>query len=320
MPSEYHIALYSGNSNTALSRTVASCLNKKISQATVSRFNDNEIHVQLDSSVRGQDVFIIQSSGPPNPSENLMEILVMIDAVRRSSAKRITAVLPYFGFGRQDRRPWSARVPITARLVANMLTTAGADRILTIDLHADQIQGFFNIPVDNVYASPIFTQRIAKKIDNPMVVSPDVGGVVRARALAKQLNAELAIIDKRRPSTNVSEVMNIIGEVEGRNCVIFDDIVDTAGTLCKAAGALKEGGAISVYACCTHGVLSKDAVHKVEDSALDGLLVSNTIDVDKKASMSTKIDVLCVSQMLADSISRIHQENSIQSMYPASMG
>lgn len=320
MPAEYNIALYTGNANRPLSEAVANCLNKELSKANVSRFHDNEIQVQLDSSVRGQDVFIIQPSGPPNPSENLMEILVMIDAVKRSSAKRITAVLPYFGFGRQDRRPWSSRVPITARLVANMLTTAGADRILTIDLHADQIQGFFNIPVDNVYASPIFTKKINRKINNAMVVSPDIGGVVRARALAKQLDTELAIIDKRRPSANISEVMNIIGDVKGRNCVIFDDIVDTAGTLCKAAEALKEGGAISVYACCTHGVLSNGAVDRVENSALDGLLVSNTINVSEKAAQSSKIDILCVSKMLANSISRIHQENSIQSMYPASMG
>jgi ribose-phosphate pyrophosphokinase len=318
--SGYNIALYSGNANPQLSQLVAQKLGTKICKAKVGRFSDNEINVELGQSVRGNDVFIIQPSAPPNPSENLMEILVMIDAVKRSSAKRITAVLPYFGFGRQDRRPWSSRVPITARLVANMLTTAGADRILTIDLHADQIQGFFNIPVDNVYASPIFTNKISKKIQNPTVVSPDVGGVVRARALAKQLNADLAIVDKRRPKDNVSEVMNIIGDVTNRNCVIFDDIVDTAGTLCKAAGALKQNGAKSVYACCTHGVLSGDAVTNIENSQLDGVLVSNTIDVQEKAQKSTKIDIICIAKMLSDSISRIHRENSIRSMYPSSMG
>lgn len=313
--SQYNIVLFSGNSNIELSEYIAKKLRLKLSGIQVSRFSDGEIQVEIPESVRGNDVYVIQSTCPPHVSDSLMEVLVMIDAIKRSSAKRITAVLPYFGYARQDRRPWSKRVPITARLVANMLTEAGAERVLTIDLHTEQIQGFFNIPVDNLYASPVFADIIKKNVTNPTVVSPDVGGVLRARAFAKQLSTDMVIVDKRRDKSSKSEVMNIIGDVVNKNCVIIDDIVDTAGTICKSAKALKQQGAKSVIACCTHGVLSKSAVNVIEKSELDSIYISNTIPL-KKAYNGNKIKPVCISHIIARSIRHIHREDSISSIYP----
>jgi ribose-phosphate pyrophosphokinase len=282
----------------------------------VAQFSDGEVMAEIQENVRGRDVFLVQPTGAPT-NDNLMEMLVMIDALRWASVKRVTAVIPYFGYARQDRRPRSARVPITARLVAKMLGHAGADRVLTVDLHADQIQGFFDIPVDNVYASPILLGDIwRQKYEDLLVVSPDVGGVVRARALAKRLDdAELAIIDKRRPRANEAKVMNIIGDVEGRTCVLIDDLVDTAGTLCQAAAALKEHGATKVVAYCTHPVLSGPAVSNIASSRLDELVVTDTIPLRPDAASCAKIRQLRIGELLAETMRRISNEESVSSLF-----
>ncbi|MBD3671736.1 MAG: ribose-phosphate diphosphokinase [Gammaproteobacteria bacterium] len=308
--------VFSGNANTKLAQDIAYYLRIKLGKAIVGKFSDGEVQVEIMENVRGKDVFIVQPTCHPT-NDNLMELLVMIDAMRRASAARVTAVIPYFGYARQDRRPRSARVPITAKVVANMLEAVGADRLLTVDLHADQIQGFFNMPVDNVYASPILLGDVwRQKYPNLIVVSPDVGGVVRARALAKRLDdAELAIIDKRRPKANVARIMNIIGEVEGRTCVMIDDLVDTAGTLCKAAGALKEHGAEKVVAYITHPVLSGPAIENIENSLLDELVVTDTIPLNDGPRSCDKIRVLSMAEMLAETIRRISNEESVSSMY-----
>ncbi len=308
--------IFSGNANRALSEGIVRKLNMRLGMATVGRFSDGEIVVEIEENVRGRDVFIIQPTCSP-ANEHLMELLVMIDALKRASASRITAVIPYYGYARQDRRSRSARVPITAKLVANMLDTAGADRVLTVDLHADQVQGFFDIPVDNVYASPLLLGDVwRQKYENLIVVSPDVGGVVRARALAKRLgDADLAIIDKRRPKANVSEIMHIIGDVSGRTCVMVDDLVDTAGTLCNAAKALKGNGAIKVVAYCTHPVLSGAAAENVKNSVLDELVVTDTIPLNKELLSIDKIRQLSVAEMLAETIRRIAESESVSSLY-----
>jgi ribose-phosphate pyrophosphokinase len=284
--------------------------------ASVGEFSDGEISVEIGENVRGKDVFIIQPTCAPT-NDNLMELMVMIDAIKRASSNRVTAVIPYFGYARQDRRVRSQRVPITAKVVANMLTSVGVDRVLTVDLHADQIQGFFECPVDNVYASPILMGDIWKqKFPNMIVVSPDVGGVVRARAIAKQLDeAELAIIDKRRPQPNMAKVMNIIGEVKGKTCIIVDDMVDTAGTLCQAAGALKAEGAKGVFAYCTHAVLSGKAIENIESSAMNEMVVTDTIPLSEEAAACTRIRQVSVSGLLAETIRRVHAEESVSSLY-----
>lgn len=311
-----NMVVFSGNANRPLAEAVVNRLNMPLGKAIVGRFSDGEVMVEIIDSVRGKDVFIIQPTCRPADA-NLMELLIMIDAVTRASADRVTAVLPYFGYARQDRRPRSARVAISAKVVANMIVAAGADRVLTMDLHADQIQGFFSIPVDNIYASPVLLGDIYKhEYEDLMVVSPDVGGVVRARALAKRLDdADLAIIDKRRPRANEAEVMNIIGEVGGRSCVIVDDMADTAGTLCNAAGALKKHGAARVVAYCTHPVLSGGAVDNVEKSVLDELVVTDTIPLDDRAAACTRIRQLSIAELIAESIRRIHSEESIGSLF-----
>jgi len=310
------IMVFSGNANLQLSADIASYLDIPLGNASVGQFSDGETMVEIQENVRGRDVFVVQPTCEPT-NDNLMELLVMIDALRWSSVRRVTAVIPYFGYARQDRRPRSARVPITARLAAKMIGTAGTDRVLTMDLHADQIQGFFDIPVDNVYASPILLGDIwRQKYPKLMVVSPDVGGVVRARALAKRLDdADLAIIDKRRPKANVAQIMNIIGDVRGRTCVLVDDLVDTAGTLCKAAGALKEHGAAQVVAYCTHAVLSGPAVTNIEGSQLDELVVTSTIPLREDAMGCSKIRQLSIAGLLAESIRRINNEESVSSLF-----
>jgi ribose-phosphate pyrophosphokinase len=286
-----------------------------LGSATVGRFSDGEVNVELLENVRGKDVFVLQPTCSPT-NDNLMELLVLVDALKRASAGRITAAIPYFGYARQDRRPRSARVPITAKVVANMLQAVGVQRLLTMDLHADQIQGFFDIAVDNVYAAPVLLADLDKqKYDDLLVVSPDVGGVVRARAFAKRMECDLAIIDKRRPKANVSEVMNIIGEVEGRTCVIMDDIVDTAGTLCKAAAALKKHGAKRVLSYCTHAVLSGAAVSRINDSELDELVVTDTIPLRDDAKACPRIRQISVASLLADTILRISNEESVSSLF-----
>ncbi|MDH5423360.1 MAG: ribose-phosphate diphosphokinase [Gammaproteobacteria bacterium] len=314
--SDSSMMVFSGNANPAFANKICSHLNIKLGNAFVGQFSDGEVGVEIHENVRGKDVFIVQPTSAPC-NDNLMELIVMIDAMRRASAARITAVIPYFGYSRQDRRTRSMRVPITAKVVANMLTSAGVDRVLTVDLHADQIQGFFDIPVDNVYASPILLGDVwRKKHRNLLVVSPDVGGVVRARALAKRLDdADLAIIDKRRPKANVSQVMNIIGEVEGKDCILIDDLVDTAGTLCKAADALKEHGASSVSAYCTHPVLSGNALENLMNSSLDELVVTDTIPLRDEIADCGKVRQLSISGMLAETIRRIHSEESVSSLY-----
>ena len=307
--------VFTGNANPKLAEEVVAHLNISIGRATVGRFSDGEVMVELLENVRGKDVFVLQSTSAPT-NDNLMEVMVMVDALRRSSAARITAAIPYFGYSRQDRRPRSARVAITAKIVANMLTSVGVDRVLTMDLHSDQIQGFFDIPVDNIYASPILLGDVWKhNYPNLVVVSPDVGGVVRARALAKQLNSDLAIIDKRRPKPNVAKVMHIIGEVQGRTCVIMDDMVDTANTLCEAANALKEQGAEKVVAYCTHPVLSGTAVERINGSRLDELVVTNTIPLRADAAASPKIRQLSCAEILAETIRRISREDSVSSLF-----
>ena len=310
------IMVFSGNANPQLSADIASYLDIPLGKAAVGQFSDGESMVEIQEHVRGRDVFVVQPTCEPT-NDNLMELLVMIDALRWASVGRVTAVIPYFGYARQDRRPRSARVPITARLAAKMIGTAGADRVLTMDLHADQIQGFFDIPVDNVYASPILLGDVwRQKYPDLIVVSPDVGGVVRARALAKRLDdADLAIIDKRRPKANVAQVMNIIGDVRGRTCVLVDDLVDTAGTLCKAAGALKKAGALRVVAYCTHAVLSGAAVANIEASQLDELVVTNTIPLREDAAACSKIRPLSIAGLLAESIRRINNDESVSSLF-----
>jgi len=314
MPSG-NLMVFTGNANPRLATDVARRLGIPLGAITVDRFSDGEVQVELHVNVRGKDVFILQPTCAPT-SENLMELLVMGDAFKRASARRVTAAIPYLGYARQDRRPRGARVPITAKLVANMLQAAGVNRLLTMDLHADQIQGFFDIPVDNVYASPTLLADLRKKnYESLLVVSPDVGGVLRARAFAKRLECEMAIIDKRRPKSNVAEVMNIIGEVEGRTCVIMDDIVDTAGTLCKAADALKEHGARQVLAYCTHAVLSGDAVKRISESSLDGLVVTDTIPLREDALACPLIRQVSVATILADTMLRISNEESVSSLF-----
>ncbi len=306
--------VFSGNANVALAERIAQSLSMHLGQCIVGRFSDGEIQVEIKESVRGMDIYVVQPTCTPDPAGNLMEMLVIIDALKRASAKRITAVVPYYGFARQDRRVNSARVPITAKLTANMITAAGADRVLTVDLHSDQIQGFFDIPVDNIYASPLFVQDIRASGRAVRMVSPDVGGVVRARAVAKLLDAELAIVDKRRPQANVAEVMNIIGDVAGQHCVLIDDMVDTAGTLCKAAAALKEKGALSVRAYCTHAVLSGPALKNIKESALDELVVSDTIPLSVEAQQCDKVRQLSIAPLLGETIRRVHEEESVSSM------
>jgi ribose-phosphate pyrophosphokinase len=310
------MSVFAGNSNPALAHEIARHLMMPLGRAHVGRFSDGEATVELMENVRGRDVFIVQPTSPP-ANDHLMELLVMADACRRASAGRITAVIPYFGYARQDRRPRATRVAITAKLVANMIATAGVNRVLTIDLHADQIQGFFDLPVDNVYASPVLLGDAWKqKYENMIVVSPDVGGVVRARALAKRLDdADLAIIDKRRPRPNESKVMNIIGDVEGKSCVLVDDMVDTAGTLCQAAQALKDEGAIRVVAYITHPVLSGSAVDRISASVLDELVVTDTIPLSAAARACTKIRQLSVAGLLAETMRRIRDEESVSSLY-----
>ena len=310
------MAVFTGNAHPQLAQDIARYLRIPLARAHVGRFSDGEINVEILENIRGRDSFIVQPTCPPT-AENLMELLIMADAIRRASANRITAVIPYFGFARQDRRPRASRVPITAKLVAKLIATSGIDRVLTIDLHADQIQGFFDIAVDNVYASPILLADVwRQKYKHMMVVSPDVGGVVRARALAKRLgDADLAIIDKRRAKANQSEVMNIIGEVKGMNCVMIDDMVDTAGTLCQAASALKEHGAASVAAYITHAVLSGPAVSRIKESELDEIVVTDTIPLKEEAQACGKIRQLSVAEMLAETMRRISDEESVSSLY-----
>jgi ribose-phosphate pyrophosphokinase len=308
--------IFTGNANPALAKAVATHLNLPLGKAVVERFSDGEIMVEVHESVRGKDVFIIQSTCMPT-NDNLMELLVLVDTMRRASASRVTTVIPYLGYSRQDRRTRSARVPITAKVIANMITSVGTDRVLTVDLHAEQIQGFFDLPVDNVYGSPILVSDIWRhEYPNLIVVSPDVGGVVRARALAKQLDdADLAIIDKRRPRPNESIVMNIIGNVENRTCIIIDDMVDTAGTLCEAASALKKHGAAKVVAYCTHPVLSGKAVENINASGLDQLVVTDTIPLKENALACSKIRQLTIAEMLAETMRRINQEESVNSLF-----
>ena len=310
------MAVFSGSAHPKLAHAIARSLRIPLAKAHVDRFSDGEINVEILENIRGRETFIVQPTCPPT-SENLMELLVMVDAARRASAARITAVIPYFGFARQDRRPRSSRVPITAKLVAKLIATAGVDRVLTVDLHAEQIQGFFDIAVDNVYASPLLLGDVWKqKYEDMVVVSPDVGGVVRARALAKRLDdADLVIIDKRRSKANQSEVMNIIGEVEGKNCVMIDDMVDTAGTLCHAAGALKERGATSVTAYITHAVLSGPAVSRINDSDLDEIVVTDTIPLSEAAAACKTIRQLSKAALLAETMRRISEDESVSSMY-----
>ena len=310
------MAIISGNAQPKLAHDIAKVLHLPSTKAKVSRFSDGEFNIEILENIRGRDTFIIQSTCPPS-SENLMELLVMTDACRRASAAQITAVIPYFGYARQDRRPRSSRVPITAKLVAKLIASAGIDRVLTVDLHAEQIQGFFDVAVDNVYASPILLGDAWKKKHQDMVVvSPDVGGVVRGRALAKRLdNADLVIIDKRRSKANKSEVMNIIGDVENKNCIMIDDMVDTAGTLCQAANKLKDCGAASVHAYITHPVLSGPAVERITDSAIDEIVVTDTIPLSKDALGCKKIRQLSIAELLAETMRRISEEESVSSLY-----
>lgn len=314
MPS---IMLFTGNANPALAKEIAHYLDVPLADAIVGQFSDGETMVEIKENVRGRDAFIIQPTCAPT-NDNLMELIIMADALRRASASRITAVVPYFGYARQDRRVRSARVPITAKVVADMMATVGISRMLTVDLHADQIQGFFYIPVDNAYATPVIIDDIKQQnLEDIMVVSPDVGGVVRARAIAKRLNdAELAIIDKRRPKPNTAEIMNIIGDVKDRHCLIVDDIVDTASTLCLAANALKEKGAKTVRAYCTHPVLSGKAIETISTSIIDEIVVTNSIPLSKAAKHCSKIRVLSLAELLAKIIRRINEEESVSSMFP----
>ena len=309
------LMVFSGNANPKLALSVTQHLNIPLGRATVNRFSDGEVAVEINENVRGQDVFVLQSTCAPT-NDNLMELMIMVDALRRASARRITAAIPYYGYARQDRRPRSARVAISAKVVANMLQSVGVDRVLTMDLHADQIQGFFDIPVDNIYSTPVLLNDIlAHQYPNLMVVSPDVGGVVRARAMAKALDVDLAIIDKRRPRANVAEIMNIIGEVKGRTCVITDDIVDTAGTLCNAASALKERGAVRVLAYAAHPVLSGNAVDRITNSPLDELVITDPIPLRPEAEACPKIRQLSCAALIGETISRIANESSVSSLF-----
>ncbi|MFM2329682.1 MAG: hypothetical protein RLZZ494_1785 [Pseudomonadota bacterium] len=311
----YNTVLFTGNANPVLAQEIAAHLGAELGKASIGRFSDGEVTVEIQQNVRERDVFLVQSTCAPT-NENLMELLIMTDALKRASASRITAVIPYFGYARQDRRPRSTRVPISAKVVANLLETVGVERVLTMDLHADQIQGFFDIPVDNIYASPVLlTDLQGKNYPNLVVVSPDVGGVVRARALAKQLGCDLAIIDKRRPKANVSEVMHVIGEIDGRNCVIMDDMIDTAGTLVKAAEVLKSRGAKSVYAYCTHAVLSGPAVDRISNSQLDEVVITNTIPLSDAGKACKKIRQLSVAFLFAETIRRITDGESVTSLF-----
>jgi ribose-phosphate pyrophosphokinase len=315
MVSTGNMMVFTGNANPVLAQEVASHLGIELGRADVGRFSDGEVMVELLENVRGRDVFVLQSTSHPT-NDSLMEVMVMVDALRRSSAARITAAIPYFGYSRQDRRPRSARVAITAKVVANMLTGVGVNRLLTMDLHSDQIQGFFDIPVDNIYATPILLADLWRQNhENLVVVSPDVGGVVRARACAKQLNSDLAIIDKRRPKANVAKVMNIIGDVAGRTCVIMDDMVDTANTLCEAAAALKKHGAVKVLAYATHPVLSGGAAERIMASELDELVVTNTIPLGADSIACSKIRQLSAAELLAETIRRISSEDSVSSLF-----
>ena len=311
----FNTVLFTGNANPVLAAEIASHLGIEVGQATVGRFSDGEVTVEILQNVRARDVFVVQPTCAPT-NENLMELAFMVDALKRASARRITAVIPYFGYARQDRRPRSMRVPISAKVVANMLETVGVERLLTMDLHADQIQGFFDIPVDNIYASPVLLSDLkSKNYPNLVVISPDVGGVVRARALAKQLGCDLAIIDKRRAAANMSEVMHVIGEIEGRNCVIMDDMIDTAGTLCKAAEVLKERGAKSVYAYCTHPVFSGTAIERIHASQIDEVVITNTIPLSDAAKACPKIRQLSVAFLFAETIRRISDGESVTSLF-----
>ena len=314
--SDSDFLVFTGNANPSLAEEIAKSLGSTLGDIQVGRFSDGEVTVEVKQNVRGRDVYLVQPTCAPT-NENLMELLIMVDALKRASAERIQAVIPYFGYARQDRRPRSTRVPISAKVVANLLQTVGVHRVLTMDLHADQIQGFFDIPVDNVYASPVLLGDLKQKnYDNLIVVSPDVGGVVRARALAKQLGCDLAIIDKRRPKANVSEVMNIIGDIEGRNCIVMDDMIDTAGTLVKAAEVLKERGANHVYAYCTHPVFSGPAIERIsKGAALDEVVVTNTIPLSPIAQSCTKIRQLSVAPLIAEAIHRIATGESVMSMF-----
>jgi ribose-phosphate pyrophosphokinase len=309
------LMVFTGTANPELAQNVVKHLDISLGRADVGRFSDGEVALELLENVRGRDVFILQSTCAPT-NDNLMEILTMADALRRASAGRITAAIPYFGYARQDRRPRSARVPISAKLVANMLTSAGIDRILTVDLHADQIQGFFDMPVDNVYATPVLLKDIrSQRIEDLIVVSPDVGGVVRARAMAKALNTDLAIIDKRRPKANVAEVMNIIGDVNGRTCLIVDDMIDTANTLCKAASALKERGADRVLAYATHAVFSGQAIDRLTHSDIDQVVVTDTIPLSEEARLSSRIRAVSIAGLLAETLRRINNEESVSYLF-----
>jgi len=310
-----NLVIFTGNANPDLAHAMVEHLNIPLGDADVGTFSDGETAVEIKDNVRGKDVFIVQSTCAPT-NDSLMELLVMADALRRSSAGRITAVMPYFGYARQDRRVRSARVPITAKVVADMITSVGIDRVVTVDLHADQIQGFFDIPVDNVYGTPLVVADIERQnYEDLVVVSPDVGGVVRARALAKQLDAELAIIDKRRAQANESEVMHIIGDVDGRTCVLVDDLVDTAGTLCKAAGALKEHGARAVYSYATHAVLSGPAIDNINKSALDRLVITDTVPLSDAGRNCDKIRVMPIAPMMAETVRRVNNEESLSAMF-----
>ena len=307
--------VFTGNANPGLAAEITHNLGTSLGAARVGRFSDGEVTVEINQNVRARDVFVVQSTCAPT-NENLMELLIMVDALKRASADRICAVIPYFGYARQDRRPRSSRVPISAKVVANLLETVGVARVLTMDLHADQIQGFFDIPVDNIYASPVLLGDVRQKnYEDLIVVSPDVGGVVRARALAKQLNCDLAIIDKRRPRANVSEVMHVIGEIEGRNCVILDDMIDTAGTLVKAAEVLKSRGAKSVFAYCTHPILSGPAIERIAKSQLDEVVITNTIPLNDAAKACGKIRQLSAAFLFAETIRRISDGESVTSLF-----
>ena len=310
------LMVFSGNAHPQLARDIVQKLNIPLGKAMISTFSDGEVQVEIQENVRGRDVFVVQPTGMPT-NHNIMELLIIVDALKRASADRITAVIPYFGYSRQDRRVRSMRVPISAKVVANLISSIGADRVLTVDLHADQIQGFFDVPVDNIYASPVLLGDIYKqKHPNLIVVSPDVGGVVRARAIAKRLDdADLAIIDKRRPAANVAQVMHIIGEVKDKTCVIVDDLVDTAGTLCKAATALKEHGACAVIAYATHPVLSGNAIENIEGSELDELVVTDSIPLSEEAANCSRIRQLKVSGLLAETIRRISSEESVSTLF-----
>jgi ribose-phosphate pyrophosphokinase len=311
----FNTVLFTGNANAALAQEIAGALGVELGKAKVSRYSDGEVDVEVQQNVRARDIFVVQSTCAPT-NENLMELLILVDAMKRASARRITAVIPYFGYARQDRRPRSQRVPISAKVVANLLETVGVERLLTMDLHADQIQGFFDIPGDNISASPVLLSDLkGKNYTNLVVVSPDVGGVVRARALAKQLGCDLAIIDKRRPAPNVSEVMHVIGEIEGRNCVVMDDMIDTAGTLVKAAEVLKERGAKRVYAYCTHPIFSGPAIERIAASELDEVVITNTIPLSAESKSCKKIRQLSVAFLFAETIRRISDGESVTSLF-----